>query len=597
MFQLRPELSGSFPKTLVQFGLPIGALVLFGGLLWRELAAMDLAAIGVALGQVSTASWIIAACATWFSFLALGRYDAIWHEVLRTGVSQPAARRAGIRAVAIAQMVGFGAVTASLVRWRCLPTLSLWQATRLSAAVTLTFTACWFPFALIALWWVGADALPVSLSLPWLTTLLLGTVVLLALGWRRFVPQMQATHLARLMVWTGIDMSCAALALYVLLPAGTNVPFDIIIAAYVIALGLGLISNSPGGTGAFDLTLLALIPMLAPEQVVGTIIAFRIVYYLAPALLALASIARPTRPTARPAQAPAHWGLIAQTGELRDVADQPYFIGDAPGIMCAIGPQMQSAPQVSDINNFWRESLTRGRVPAFYNCASRHALAARKAGWYVRRTAMEAMIQPATWTTSGGKRQTLRRKLRQAEQAGVTVTQTTDLSMAALRDIAAEWAIAHGGEYGFSMGRFAPDLIAQQRVFLIKQDNRIIGFISFHTSRAEWTLDLIRHVAGLPDGTMHAAIVAAISQARAEGVARLSLAAVPDPRHTPAFWAEKRAGLIQFKRSFCPIWVGRYHAAPNKLTFWFTGVVIGIAVHRPLANLSWKLAARVKPGL
>ena len=207
---------------------------------------------------------------------------------------------------------------------------------------------------------------------------------------------------------------------------------------------------------------------------------------------------------------------------------------------------------------------------------------------------MEAMIRPTTWTTTGGKRQTLRRKLKQATRAGVSITQApAQQSLRELSSIAHHWAMSHGGEMGFSMGRFCPDYLAHQLVFLIQKDAQTIGFVSFHATSTQWTLDLIRHHNAIPDGAIHAAIVTAITAAKDAGVQQISLANTPDPRYTPDYWASKCAGLIQFKRSFAPIWVGRYHAAPTKLEFWVSAILIGIAIHRPVTNFSWRFAGKL----
>lgn len=576
-------------RTLLRCVLPVAALIVFGGLLWHKIAQMDLDEIWRALRQVSIGAWTLAGVATWISFHAIGHYDAIWHQMLKTDVPQPAARRAGVRAIAIAQTVGFGSLTASLVRWRCLPSLGLWDVTRLSVAVTLTFTLCWVPFALLAMWWIGPDSEAIPKYL-----FLLSFVAALAIPFvfaltSRFFPRLSLSRLASLLCWTGVDLLFAALALFLLLPAGTGIPFDLLLAAYIIALGLGLLSNSPGGAGAFDLTLLALLPTTAPEPLVAGIIVFRVVYYLIPACLALIAIARPSRPTHVAAPEVPLWGLATQTGETRTIKGRRWFFGDVPFALVSIGARPRAAPSVRDVKSLSAEGLHRLRLPALYNCDPRAALAATKAGWHVKRVAMEAVIRPATWTTSGSKRQTLRRKLRHAAQAGIKVELARGpLPMPELQKIATAWATRRGGEFGFSMGRFCPDLIATQRIFLIRRDSQIIGFISFFHNAGMWSLDLIRHFDTISDGAIHAAINAAIETAKAERIDQLSLATVPDPRYTPAFWHRRRAGLIQFKRSFAPVWVPRYCAAPNVFILWITGLIIAIAVHRPLPNLYWK---------
>lgn len=583
---INPVSARQTPPRLLRFGVPTIILIICCSLLWQQIALMDMPAIGATILQVSLTQWGLAALATWCSFQAIGRYDAVWHRILDTGVPPDPARRAGIRAIAIAQTLGFGAITGSLVRWRCLPPLSLWQATQLSFSVTLTFTLCWAAYAIGALWWMAAGFEVLQLSVPTVLCVLAVLMIAVLAGRRRFAPTLSKHDIGRLVGLTGIDMLCAALALYILLPDTVALPFTSILAAYVIALGVGLISNTPGGAGAFDLTLLTLLPLSTPEPLVAAVIAFRAIYYIGPAFLALVAIAKPLRPDPQMANAPAAWGLARQSGELCNGV----HVGKLPLVLTALGPFPRMQHNGHKIRQLSCLSLQQGRITALYNCDPRTAKAARDMGWHVRRTTIEAMIRPQTWSAAGSKRQTLRRKLRHAAQAGITVTQAgPDMPLAQMQQIATVWALSHGGELGFSMGRYCPLYIKKQRVFLINKDGQAVGFVTFHTGSRDWSLDLIRHVDNLPDGAIQSAIVTAIEAAKSAGVAHLSLACVPDARHTPAFWSARRAGLTQFKRSFVPIWVPRYHAAPNRAAFWFSGFVIAIAIHRPLSNLCWKL--------
>lgn len=569
-------------RKQLQFFIPLIIFLICGGLLWQQVARMDVPAIGAAIAKVSIGQWALAIIATWCSFQAIGQYDALWHRVLRTGLSPDTARRAGIKAIALSQTLGFGALTGSLVRWRCLSALSLWQVTQLTFAVTVTFTLCWAAYAFCALWWLGSGPEVTTISPPIALFLITFLILAVSIAHRRFALRLASRDIIALAALTGMDMLFAALALYALMPETLDLPFANILAAYVVALGIGLISNTPGGAGAFDLTMLALLPLSAPEPLVAAIVAFRIVYYLGPAVLALIAIARPVTRQPQIANPPASWGLARQSGEI----SEGWHIGKLPGVTATLGAQ---PPNPICFSSLHRTALFSGRTVALYNCTPRAAKAARDLGWHVRRATMEAMIRPKTWSTAGGKRQTLRRKLRLAEKAGVTISQgEADLPMAQMRQIAHEWAVSHGGEHGFSMGRFCPNYVADQRVFLIKHHEQLIGFVTFHWAKDDCTLDLIRHKSKIPDGAVQAAIVAAIQAAKVEGITHLSLSCTPDPRYTPAFWAARRAGLIQFKRSFGPIWVPRYHAAPSKTAFWFTALIIGVAVHRPLANLVWK---------
>ena len=68
------------------------------------------------------------------------------------------------------------------------------------------------------------------------------------------------------------------------------------------------------------------------------------------------------------------------------------------------------------------------------------------------------------------------------------------------------------------MGRFEPDYLAGQRVYVARKGLRPVGFASFHTGAAGWALDLLRPHPEAPDGTAHALVAAAIADAARAGV-------------------------------------------------------------------------------
>lgn len=561
--------------------LPLGFFAICAAVMWPKVIEMDFATIWVALSQVGVDAWCISAIATWLSLRAVGRYDAIWHDILRSDVPAHHAARAGVRAIAISQTLGFGAVTGSLIRWRCLPQLTFVQVSQISAAVSVTFMACWGIYAVGAACWLGTR---IAFSPMYIAVIVLVSFSMLIVAVSRggrFVPQMKTVQLWRLFGFTGIDILFAATALYVVLPPGISVEFTTVLAAYVIALGAGLMTNTPGGAGAFDLTLITLLD--GQEQLVAALIVFRCIYYVIPAVIAFLAIS--TQPLqVKDELGPAQWKLANQTGTVFRIGAQNWLIGDLPFFQCSIGARPPR--QKVNVERFANAALKRGKCPVLYNCDPRMASAAVRAGWYVKRVAMEAIIYPQTWTITGRNAQTLRRKLRHAQKAGITVAPHTDAhDESRLAQIARGWATNHAGELGFSMGRFSLDALANQNVFVIRHHNQLVGFVSFFTRDTDWHLNLIRYDVRLPDGAIHAAIVAAIHAARQENIASVSLATAPDPRHTPHIWSQRRQGLIQFKRSFSPAWLPRYHAAPNRVAFYVSGLAIVIAVYRPLANL------------
>ena len=119
------------------------------------------------------------------------------------------------------------------------------------------------------------------------------------------------------------------------------------------------------------------------------------------------------------------------------------------------------------------------------------------------------------------------------------------------------------------MGRFYPTYVSQQEVFLAHHQGKLVAFTSFHADETTLCLDLMRHTADLPQGTMHLVVQTAIDAAISTEKTQVSLAAIPDMpawtlRTGPFSKRFTNAGLGQFKRSFAPRFVPKYAAAPSR---------------------------------
>jgi uncharacterized membrane protein YbhN (UPF0104 family) len=62
------------------------------------------------------------------------------------------------------------------------------------------------------------------------------------------------------------------------------------VAIYVLAAMLGIASNAPGGIGVFEATILLALSSLPRDQVLGSLLLFRVCYYLVPFVIALAML-------------------------------------------------------------------------------------------------------------------------------------------------------------------------------------------------------------------------------------------------------------------------------------------------------------------
>ncbi|WP_377504981.1 phosphatidylglycerol lysyltransferase domain-containing protein [Octadecabacter sp. R77987] len=584
----RPRATAGSDWQILGRLLPIAALVVFGVMLAQRMGDIDTGHVWASLQATTPAQWALSGLATFASFCAVGQYDAGVHKLMATGVAPVDARRAGMRAIALGQTLGFGSLTGALVRWRCLPALGLWRTTQISVLVSLSFLAAW---AVVAALMVALTGLPLpgtmAQTLSGATALIGLAAVATFFMLRKTGARTGLGDLGAMLLWCLIDTGCAALALYVLLPSGVAPAPALFFTAYLLALGAGLLSNAPGGIGAFDLALLACLPMVDDAAVLAALIAFRVTYYAVPAALAFVTLLRAPRaaqslmplrglPLARALQDPPHpeWALCQQGASLWSDGQNGWMVQAVMGHACAIGTPKGAA----DHTDIARIARRLGRRPALYKCGAVTALRARRAGWAVRRIGAEALITPAQWSLEGPQHRQLRRKLRHAEKT-VTISQPATLPIAEMRLLARAWATRHGGEKGVSMGRFDLHALREQRVFLAHAGETLIGFVTFHTSADAWSLDLMRHGDDLPDGTMHALIVAAITAAQHEGIAALGLAAAPIG--LPERLARPASGLIRFKQSFAPRWQPLYLCAPSWIAVLRAGLVLAYAIHHP----------------
>ena len=104
-------------------------------------------------------------------------------------------------------------------------------------------------------------------------------------GWTMQMPRL-GISLGQ-MALGAIDVCAACGVLYVLLPEGHGVPFATVIAAYVFANILGVASHAPGGIGVFEATILVALPGIQPEALLGSVLLYRVCYYLIPFVAAI----------------------------------------------------------------------------------------------------------------------------------------------------------------------------------------------------------------------------------------------------------------------------------------------------------------------
>jgi phosphatidylglycerol lysyltransferase len=597
--------AGLWRGNLPRVALTLAVAALFVYLLSLRLNDVDIAASWAAVAHVPPLAWAGSVVFTAAAFWAVGHYDAVLHRHFETGVNSKSARVAGISAIAVSQTLGLGVVTGSVLRWRMMPDQSFWLASRITLAVALSFLAGW---AIVTAGTVIVLGAPGYVGFGWAVLVVAGAGIAVAtLAPRAPFRWPNLFTIGALLALCSVDVLAAASALYVLLPQEVTLSFAALLPAFLLAYGAGLLSGSPGGIGAFELTLLALLPQVPAEPVLVAIMGWRLIYFVLPALIGAAvamrgpQIGRENMPAdlqsaplwitgqdaMRSADIPSEYGLLGQ--------GEHSYVGHGQGgwmvskrghvVVGLLDPalaQTTVGARSAALASFQRLAKDSARWPALYKVSAPMASAARRAGWHTVRMAREAVLFPRSFDLNIPARAGLRRKLRRADSAGLCVRHVppADLPWPDLDALAANWARTHGVERGFSMGRYARAYVAGQRVYVACLQGKPVGFATFHQGARAWTLDLMRYGADLPDGGMHALVHQAVLDAAGSGAAQVSLAAAPeaafakdDLSQTAASKIAQQAakwlkldngqGLRRFKDSFAPEWQSRYFCAPH----------------------------------
>jgi glycosyltransferase 2 family protein len=99
-------------------------------------------------------------------------------------------------------------------------------------------------------------------------------------GWKVVLP---SARLTLLQILIGVvDLGFCAMAMYLLMPAQPGIDFISLAVVFILATLLGFASHAPGSLGVFDAAMLVALPEFGREQLLATLVVFRILYFLIP---------------------------------------------------------------------------------------------------------------------------------------------------------------------------------------------------------------------------------------------------------------------------------------------------------------------------
>jgi phosphatidylglycerol lysyltransferase len=287
--------------------LPVLVFLVVAAVLHHVLGSYRLHDVLAELRAIPRRSLVGAAALTAGSYLTLTLYD--WLGVMYVGKPVSFARTAltSFIAYAFGHNLSLAAFTGAAVRYR------LYSSEGLTAVDVATIVSMCALTTAIGVSVLAGGALLVAapgvsaLHLGHLWSRLAGLVLLgwvlgyvawasrarepLALGAWALKPPGAPIAVAQVAVAVA-DLSLSAGVLYLLLPADADMRFVTFAGIYAVAIVGGIASQVPGGLGVFEAILLLALPQLPAPQLLGALLAYRGVYYLAPltaAALALAA--------------------------------------------------------------------------------------------------------------------------------------------------------------------------------------------------------------------------------------------------------------------------------------------------------------------
>ena len=99
-------------------------------------------------------------------------------------------------------------------------------------------------------------------------------------GWKVILP---SARLTLLQILIGVvDLGFCALAMYLLMPAQPGIDFISLAVVFILATLLGFASHAPGSIGVFDAAMLVALPQFGREELLATLVIYRVLYFLIP---------------------------------------------------------------------------------------------------------------------------------------------------------------------------------------------------------------------------------------------------------------------------------------------------------------------------
>ena len=305
MYRLLTALGRGFKERIgwKRLGIAASLLIIAFAIttLVRTLKGVDTGVILIALTEIPPGHIVLAALCVFGAFATLTFYDFFALRTIgKKNVPYRVAALSSFTSYSIGHNIGATVFTGGAIRFRIYSDygLSAIDVAKICFLSGLTFWLgntfvlgigmAWHPWAASAM-----DQLPPAVNrlialggiaaiVSYLVWLSIGDErrELGQNGWKVVLP---SARLTLLQILIGVvDLGFCALAMYLLMPAQPGIDFVSLAVVFILATLLGFASHAPGSIGVFDAAMLVALPEFGREQLLATLVVFRILYFLIP---------------------------------------------------------------------------------------------------------------------------------------------------------------------------------------------------------------------------------------------------------------------------------------------------------------------------
>jgi phosphatidylglycerol lysyltransferase len=292
-------------RSALRWVAPLAALVVFGGVvgvLHHELKQLHIRSVFEHLHAIPRANILAALGFTAASYLLLSSYDALALRYRQRVIVYSRILFTSFIAYSFGHTLGFAAFTGAAIRFRLYSTA---KVTAIDVATISAFSSLSIGIGLTTLTGLSLLVTPeqaaslLHLQPAW--AMLVGFLLLAVIaayglwgslsknvleirGWALRPPGPKIAIVQ--IVLSVIDLSLSSAVLWWLLPPDAHISFIAFVGAYAVAVIAGIISHVPGGIGVFETVILYTLPGVPKDALLGSLLAYRVVYYMVPLFFA-----------------------------------------------------------------------------------------------------------------------------------------------------------------------------------------------------------------------------------------------------------------------------------------------------------------------